>query len=471
MMYDVTNHSAGVFWRTSGPANASVQYGLNSSLLETVSNSTLDSSHRIILSGLASGTTYYYKVVSDGNASLTYHFKTAPLDGQAFKVLIFGDNRPAFDVSTEPAEFVKIVNLTIAEEPSIVILVGDYVYSVTTDDASNNAKWSAFEAIIDKLGHYAPVYGAIGNHDAALSTGTVRIEYFLHAFEQDNMPSPYYCFDYAGVRFVILDTEASGPVGRITGAQLIWLKSTLETAGSHMKFVVAHEPMYPISHIGSSLDTNITERDALQQLFESTNVTVFAAGHDHLFNRMTVNGMVHVITGGGGAPLYPSAWGGAFFHYTRFDVSKDSVNISAIGLDSQVKENYKLPYTGPIEIFLRVVANTSQSVAGTLPSIYFSHVPAQKFYSWDGGSNATVLTGFPGAPGQHILDVYARNSTGAWSHARFVFTTAGTTSSTTTTTTPSQPSGMLAESILLVGVAGVVTVVILWLWLRSRKPR
>jgi len=476
LMDTVTNHSARVFWRTTGPANSTVKYGLNTSLLEMVSNSSVAIIHRMELSGLQSDSRYYYRVVSDGVQSDMYHFKTAPADGHAFKMIIMGDNRPDGDTSVQPLVFSNITDRVIAEEPNIVVLTGDYVYSVTADSGSNMAKWSAFKAIVDRLAHYAPIYAAIGNHDTGLWTGTLRLQYFFDAFEQHDELSTYFSLDYAGVHLIILDTEASGPADRITGAQYTWLLSELQGAQSQMKFVFAHAPLYPVTHIGSSLDTNLTERDVLQQLFEANNVTVFAAGHDHAYNRMTVNGVVHLITGGAGAPLYPNPWDGAFNHYVRVDVSRDLVNISAIAPDAQLKDHYMLPDNGPIEIFLRVVANTSQKMAGTLPSIYFSQVPAEKYYSWDGGSNATDLTGLPGVPGQHILDVYAKRVDGLWSHAHYAFVTAGSTTTTTTTTsttssidTTIQPASLPMELIVLAGVAGVVVVVVLWVLLRSRR--
>ena len=470
LMYNVTNHSACVFWRTTVSTNASIQYGLNTSLLETVSSSTLDTVHRVRIAGLQLGTKYYYKVVSDGVPGEMYHFRTAPADGQAFKMIIMGDNRPISDTPVQPQAFSDITDRVIAEEPNLVVLTGDYVYSVTTIAGDNIAKWSAFKAIIDQAAHYAPVYAAIGNHDTGLWTGSLILQYFRDAFEQHNESSTYFSFDYAGVHMMILDSEATNTPLRITGDQYTWLTNELQASQGRMKFVFAHSPMYPLSHIGSSLDLNITERDALQQLFESTNVTVFAAGHDHLWNRMTVNGLVHLITGGAGAPLYHTLWGGDFLHYTKAEVSRNLVDISAIGLDAGVKDNYVLPYVGPIEIFLRVVGNTSTRMAGTIPSIYFSQVPAQKGYSWDGAPNATVLTGLPAAPGPHILDVYAENGDSVWSHARFVFTTSGSiTTTTTTTTTTSQVPGIQVELILLAGAAGIVIIIVVLVLLRSRR--
>jgi phosphodiesterase/alkaline phosphatase D-like protein len=95
----VTNNSAVIFWRTSGLTNARVDYGLDVSLLESESNSTLDTDHYITLSDLEIGSTYWYEATSNGTSSEVFHFKTAPADGTEFKVVIAGDNRPPGDVA------------------------------------------------------------------------------------------------------------------------------------------------------------------------------------------------------------------------------------------------------------------------------------------------------------------------------------------------------------------------------------
>ncbi len=470
-MHMVTNQSAVLLWMTCCLTNATVEYGLNVSLAEKVSNSTPDVTHRIMLSGLEDGKIYYYKVTSSDVSSDIYNFKTAPADGEPFKMVVFGDNRPDTDTYVQPAAYSQIIDMTIAEAPHIVVMTGDYVYSVTNDLGANALRWSAFLNVTERLAHYVPIYAAVGNHDTGLAVGSPMISYFLDAFEQFGEPSTYFSFNYAGVHFVILDSEVSGPQGRITGSQSSWLTSNLMSSGSRMKFVFVHRPLYPLSHIGSSLDVNKTERDGLQQLFESTNVTLLVAGHDHLYNRMTVNGVVHLITGGAGAPLYGTPWGGAFNHYLRVGVSASFVNITAIGLDSVTMDNYKLPYEGPIEIFLRTVANNTVKLAGTMPEIYFSEVPVSKLYSWDGAANMTALAGLPSPPGQHRLDVYAYSSEGVWSHAMFVFTTSGstTTSTTTTTTTTTTQLADGTQVLVIVGLAGVAAVVLIVIVLRRHK--
>ncbi|MHA1769463.1 MAG: metallophosphoesterase [Candidatus Thorarchaeota archaeon] len=462
----VTNHSALIFWKTDGMTNASVRYGLNESVMEVAENSTLDTEHRVNLDGLSTDTKYYYKVISNGTESSVYSFLTAPADGDEFKVIIVGDNRPSSDSVIQPAQFEQLAQMIAQEQPHLVLMTGDYVLQVTEDHAQNLEAWEAFTNITDTIGHYTPIYATIGNHDTGARTGILRLEYFFDAFEQFDEPSTYFAFDYAGVHFVILNTEEMGLEGRITGAQYTWLVNDLESTDCDMKVIVGHRPMYPLSHIGDSIDSEPEERAALQELFESNNVTMFVSGHDHLFNRMTVNGMVHIISGGGGAPPYNTPWGGAFYHYVRTEMSHDLVNITAVKLDGSVGHHYQLPYDGPIEISLRVLANTSTKRVGSMPEIYFSEIPQEKYYSWDMGTNLTTLTGIPNENGLHTLDVYAKNSDDVWSHERYVFTAVGATTSTTTTT--SQPTGdgsidplFLFGAISIAGVTAVVVIIMI----------
>ncbi len=476
----VTNHSSRIMWKTDALTNATVEYGYSDSNLNmSLSNATLDNIHKVNLVGLEVNTTYYYRVMSNGTSSATYHFKTAPADGEPFKLIVLGDNRPSSDTApAQPQVFSDIMDQVIAENPDIVIMTGDYVYSISTSDSENWNAWSKFTNVSDRLGHYVPIYAVIGNHDLTDWQGTPKPQYFLDAFEMFNEPKLYSSFDFAGVHFTLLDSEQQGYEGQIRGEQWSWLVNDLTAAGNRTKFVFAHRPLYPLKHIDSAMDVNKTNRDELQQLFEDQNVTLFAAGHDHLFNRLTVNGVVHVITGGAGAPPYNNPWGGAYYHYFRVDVCTETINMTSVKPDGTGVETYQLPYTGPIEISIRVVANNSQKKAGTIPEIYFSKVPTVVHYSWDSGANSSTLTGIPDIEGEHTLDIYAQDSTGTWSHARFVFTaivtSTTTTTSTTITTTPTAQTSTgqvliipLMLALASIGVVGVVIVVIVWLTKRS----
>ena len=205
----VTNESAVIFWRTDDLTNATVRYGLDISLSESVSNSSLDTDHLVTLSGLAIDSKYYYQAISNGTSSPVYHFLTAPADGDEFKMIIIGDNRPRTTVE-QPEVFIQLAQMIVAEEPHIVIHTGDYVMEVNENHEENLLMWEHYTNISDSIGHYAPIYGVIGNHDTGMKTGSLRPEYFLDAHVQYGEPSLNYSFDYAGVHFACLTTEEPG---------------------------------------------------------------------------------------------------------------------------------------------------------------------------------------------------------------------------------------------------------------------
>ncbi|UCE10034.1 MAG: metallophosphoesterase [Candidatus Thorarchaeota archaeon] len=449
----VTNHSAMIFWRTNETTDATVRYGLNESVMESETNSTLDTDHRITLESLEIDTKYWYQVVSNGTESEIYHFLTAPADGAPFKMIVYGDTRPGTRDEPIPEITHQLAELVAAEEPHLILMPGDFLYEVPTDHELALEKWAEVTNITDMLGHYAPVYTVLGNHDEG-QEGPRILEYYLDAFELPAEPRTYYSFDYAGVHFVSLDTEETDYWGRFVGEQYDWLIDDLTNDDSPLKFVMLHRPFYPVFHIDNGVDTVKSERDALQQFFEEQNVTAVFNAHDHVFIRITVNGVVHITTGGAGAPLYSTWWKEAYHHYTRVHVSPNHVSFEAIKVNSEVEERYDLPYTGHIEITLRAFPNASVKQPGSMPEILYSEPPLQTYYSWDSASNSTTLTGLPEGPGYHTLDVYAQGSDGVWAHEQYMFRAPGTT-----TISPPPPLDPTLP-LLIIGAVGIVVVVV-----------
>ncbi|MFW9849889.1 MAG: metallophosphoesterase, partial [Candidatus Thorarchaeota archaeon] len=463
----VTNNSAAIFWRTDTPTDALVEFGLNTSLLESVSNSTPDTDHLISLNGLEMDAKYYYRVESNGIQSEIYHFLTMPADGGEFNMIIAGDNRPDFGTTpNQPQAFLDIADLIIAEEPHLMVMLGDYVFDVVSEHAANLEAWKAFTDIADRIGHYVPIVGVLGNHDTGVGTGEYRPEYFHDAFINLNDLRTYFSFNYAGVHLIFLDSEDYGHEGRIIDAQYDWFIQDLAENVERDKLIFTHRPMFTTNHMRVSLDTNATERDALQVVLEENNVSLFAAGHDHAYDCMAVNGITHLIAGGLGAPFNPCPWGVDIFHYVKLNVN-EQMTITVVKSDSTVYDEFSIPFEGPIRIYDREIVNGSSKPVGTMPVIYFSERPTTEYYSWDSGPNSTVLTGLPEGESLHTLDIYVEDDEGVWSTARYAWTTIMPDTSTPTDTTP--PPGTSMDPLLIAGVAGLVGVVIVVGFLLKKK--
>ncbi len=198
----VTNDSAKIFWRTDSSSDATVDFGLNTSIMETVTNATLDTDHMLSLTGLEMGTKYHYQATSGADQSQIYHFLTAPADGEEFKLIIAGDNRPDGAVApTMPSAFSQLVDLIVAEEPHLIVLTGDYIYRLFGNHAQDVVIYGHFTDILDIMGHYAPIVAVLGNHDSIIEDNAILLDYFLDAFVNIGTDETYFSFDYAGVHF------------------------------------------------------------------------------------------------------------------------------------------------------------------------------------------------------------------------------------------------------------------------------
>jgi 3',5'-cyclic AMP phosphodiesterase CpdA len=246
-----------------------------------------------------------------------------------FTFIVLGDNRSGDEV------YRKLVNMAMERRPDFVVNTGDMI--ATPGDKQEWAKfWEMSGPVI------VPYFLTVGNHDVhsrvPLSESTYKQEVDLPGNEL------YYSFRTGASLFVILDAYLDDQEKKITGEQFVWLEDLLAKARPGRKFVFLHHPLYPDKnrgkHHGNSLDRYPTERDRLQALFVKYKVTAVFAGHEHLYLRKTIEGIPHVITGGGGAPLYADEPNGGFHHYIHMTVDGDKVSGEVVDIKGQVKDRF-----------------------------------------------------------------------------------------------------------------------------------
>jgi hypothetical protein len=85
--------------------------------------------------------------------------------------------------------------------------------------------------------------------------------------------------------------------------QLSWIKTDLASTKKSWIFLVYHEPGWS-AHGLFAHSNNVEVQEYLQPLMEKYNVSIAFAGHNHYYARALVNGVHHITTGGGGAPLH-----------------------------------------------------------------------------------------------------------------------------------------------------------------------
>ncbi|MEZ4369126.1 MAG: metallophosphoesterase [Kofleriaceae bacterium] len=132
--------------------------------------------------------------------------------------------------------------------------------------------------------------------------------------------------------------------------QTAWLERELvaarqDPAIDHI-FVVMHHPPYSVSLHGGQRDL----RERWTPLFERYGVAAVFSGHDHVYSRAVVGGVQYVVSGGGGAPLYPRSPRASAIdkeavqtfervnHYVRVRVHGPQIELAAIRIDGTVIE-------------------------------------------------------------------------------------------------------------------------------------
>lgn len=235
------------------------------------------------LTGLMPASMYYFRLTHAGSQKEGWFF-TTPAPGDPFTFAVIGDTR------TNHAEHQLVVNGVIARGyPDLIFNTGDLV-----ENGANKEMWQTFFSIEDDLLSHTVFGPTVGNHDNAL--GTLYGNYF----SSGEMNKFWYSFSYGNAYFIALNTELD-----TAGEQRTFLESELIQARSNpdidFVFVLFHKPGVTTSS-GHAPDLGVLIN--FLDLFEAYNVDAVFNGHNHQYEHGIVNGVHHLVAGGGGAPLY-----------------------------------------------------------------------------------------------------------------------------------------------------------------------
>lgn len=184
---------------------------------------------------------------------------------------------------------------------------------------------------------------AVGNHDGNLfyAEGVPDVEATLELL---GTPGRFYSVTRGPVDFFYLDSGAVGLLGDDGLAQVEWLDDELAASSSRWRIVCLHHPVYSSGTHGST--------DILRELLEPTlvrhRVDLVLAGHDHHYERsVPINGITHVVSGGGCklTPVDPqphAAVAESTLEFVHVDVDGERLVGRAIGIDGDVIDRFEL---------------------------------------------------------------------------------------------------------------------------------
>ena len=198
-------------------------------------------------------------------------------------IAVYGDTRTHHDIHAKIAALIK------ARRPEAVFHTGDLVNS-----GRSKEDWAKFAEITKSLRESASFYAVMGNHE--LGGEAVFKELFRYPGN-----GRWYSAGLHGIRFLMLDSLSRLEAG---SEQFKWLEAELNSRAPEYKFtaVIIHTPLLSSGEHGNA--KGVFAKD-LEALFEKYKAAIVLAGHDHDYERLEKNGVVYIVTGGGGATLRP----------------------------------------------------------------------------------------------------------------------------------------------------------------------
>ncbi|MES1208660.1 MAG: metallophosphoesterase [Pseudomonadota bacterium] len=292
-------------WQTDRPASGKVTVtrgdGAGTPKVFAVRGPSLAGS--VTVGRLHRGRAYTYRVEVDAGEGDTasagpFAFQTMPAAPAPVRFAVYGDMRYPGHVAHR-----TVVEGLVREAPPMVFNTGDL-----TDVGSEESNWQKYFEITAPLGAITPVVPALGNHDGERRGlgAPIAWELFGVPFRTGATPPPgWTSLDYGGVHFVLLSTNDMGNM-----AQRDWLRADLARAKeNHARAIFAFCHEGPWSH-GIHGNSEVMGR-VYAPILAAAHVDVLFSGHDHIYERgvgVTPSGKLnYVVTGGGGAPLYPTS--------------------------------------------------------------------------------------------------------------------------------------------------------------------
>jgi len=241
--------------------------------------------HKAMLTGLAPGTVYFYRVVTDNTPSDVFRFSTRPradMPNQSPKYVVFGD----MGRTKGPQALPSLLKQAESGWPDAFIHLGDYAYDLPDD---NGLRGDMFLQRIQPISANYPYMTIIGNHENSHNCSHYRNRFFMPG-DTENM---WYSWNHGPIHFVAYSTEVYfNDCAYTKEAQMAWLQQDLAEANrrrGEQPWIVAlgHRPFYcsNIDHDDCTRKDGVV-RTALEDLFYGAGVDLVLEAHEHSYERL-----------------------------------------------------------------------------------------------------------------------------------------------------------------------------------------
>lgn len=265
--------------------------------------------------------------------------RTFPAELEHLRVMVIGDS--GFGESITYALTAQMA----ARQPDFVIHTGDVVYSAYENGSALRAYQAKYFWPFQKLLLQAPVYAVPGNHEYYDDAVVAGVPYYFYVFPplqgfveddtwtgSDRVFRNWFAVRLMGYQFLFLESQRFYRAEDVS-EQTEWMRQLL----------AEHDgPNVPVYHI-ATYTSGRHERDGLpiQQrwvpYFRETDTVLVLNGHDHNYERLIIDGIEYVVSGGGSQKLYGldqplegSQVFAAESHFVLLDFYRDRIELESI---------------------------------------------------------------------------------------------------------------------------------------------
>ncbi|HBB26820.1 MAG TPA: metallophosphoesterase [Bacteroidetes bacterium] len=342
------------------PAEYYLEYGTLSGMYSMQTPATAIKAGESIktdITGLTSNTRYVYRLRYRDNGSSTfeaspeYSFRTQRARGESFTFLVEADEH-LYDKKGIPAMYKIAIENMKKDSADFMLSLGDTFGDdhtpTTTTSQDMDELHRDYLQYLGSICHSVPFFFCLGNHEGETGYylkqnapnniavwGTIWRKYyypnpFPNGFYTGNMtrepngidyPENYYAFEWGDALFVVLDVYRDCDVNEkpqnwdwtLGETQYRFLRNALEKSNAKYKFVFAHHTR------GQGRGGVVTAKGAewggynnkgtyefdkfrpgwglpIHQLMVNNGVNIFFQGHDHLYAKEELDGLVYQET-------------------------------------------------------------------------------------------------------------------------------------------------------------------------------
>ena len=328
-----------VSWETNVAGFGRVRWGLAPDKLEgeVAAPEIAGAHHEVTLTGLPPNATIYYRAETDPVKGSTARvdapvrsFRSQPQKGETYRFIAYGDVRTNPDIHAALTR--RMWDDALAADARFVVNTGDLTELGSPWDGWQREFFEPALPIMRRL----PFFASLGNHE-----GNHEAYYHYMALPGNEA---WYTFERGDAAFFAINSSGDFEAG---SAQWRWLDEALAASKARWKMVFFHHP--PFSCTPERKPGDLRVQTHLMPLFEKHHVDLALMGHDHLYGRSRdINGVRYVITGGGGAPAYPSEADAinevcvTAHHYLVVEVAPDHLSWTANAIDGRQLDAFTL---------------------------------------------------------------------------------------------------------------------------------